>query len=152
MTNNQIVDRNDICKHCGAIECKEHRCKIYEVVEEVLANKTQDYDKLNAELHYWVNGDYCDTECDVVKELDQTKAELRMIQELKDEDSLRITNLATELKNSEARLGILTDEYINVCNIINFIEETVKVADNVGNRVINSDDIQRILDKIKEMN
>jgi hypothetical protein len=40
-----------------------------------LTAKEQECEELNEELYYWVNGEYCDNKCNVVKELDQLKAE-----------------------------------------------------------------------------
>ena len=43
--------------------------------------KEQECERLNDELYYWVNGEYCDNKCNVVKELDQLKAENEDLQE-----------------------------------------------------------------------
>lgn len=124
----------------------------YKELEEQLADKNEECERLNEELYYWVNGDYCDSECNVAKELNQLKAELTMLQELKDEDSLRVASLATELNDTEARLGVVVDEYINLCNIINEIEEIIQKARCSDTPTISPDDLEKILNKIKEMN
>ena len=50
-------------------------------LEEELKAKEQECERLNEELYYWVNGEYCDNKCNVVKELDQLKAENDNIKE-----------------------------------------------------------------------
>ena len=63
-----------ICKECFLESEKEKEEHLKELEEELKA-KEQECEELNEELYYWVNGEYCDNECNVVKELDQLKAE-----------------------------------------------------------------------------
>ena len=60
--------------------CIEPCPEIKELLAE-LKRKEQECEELNEELYYWVNGEYCDNKCNVVKELDQLKAENEELKE-----------------------------------------------------------------------
>ena len=81
MTDKQIIDSSDICKHCGAMECKEHRCKIYNIVEAVISSKEQECERLKEENFTFEQlikeiEKYGAIE-EIIQQLDQVKAELQ---------------------------------------------------------------------------
>ena len=79
MTDKQII--NGI-KYEKLTQDQLHDLSQWELVDIILAYrkdlkaKKKEYKRLEEELYYWVNGEYCDNKCNVVKELDQLKAEL----------------------------------------------------------------------------
>lgn len=84
MTDKQIIDceyfKTGEIKFCTALNisfyndfiCNKGDCIILKLKEQLKA-KEQECERLEEELYYWVNGEYCDNECNVVKELDQLK-------------------------------------------------------------------------------
>jgi hypothetical protein len=79
---------NEIKKYCEGLDCaicdEKEPCiyKIANELQEQLKAKEQECEELNEELYYWVNGEYCDNKCNVVKELDQLKNCLTEIKEI----------------------------------------------------------------------
>ena len=124
MTDKQIIDdciHLDEWKHCDICEKliktkdgangkkREHllteedlRCDFYpNCYYKQLQAKEQECEELNEELYYWVNGEYCDNECNVVKELDQLKAENDLFRTCHDNEQAKRRKLEqtlTEIK------------------------------------------------------
>ena len=103
---------------------KTHLVETFDMQREIdklkkeLKAKEQECEELNEELYYWVNGEYCDNKCNVVKELDQLKAENEILKEKfeiaiknnMDKTLLRLENgdVKEELQEIREEFGIET--------------------------------------------
>ena len=127
MTDKQIIiDYKNLCenysKEVGCFgtfdgSCIKEQCFTYKLLQQLQA-KEQECERLEEELYYWVNGEYCDNECNVVKELDQLKTEneeLKEIQKLlKEQMAFNKNELELNWSSEIKRCEFLLNEFKKV--------------------------------------
>lgn len=78
---------------------KENDLGTYDICDyQQLQAKEQECEELNEELYYWINGEYCDNKCNVVKELDQLKAENEVLEKVNKANQEKIKKLNEQLE------------------------------------------------------
>lgn len=95
-------------------------------LHQALKAKEQECEGLNEELCYWVNGEYCDNECNVVKAFDQLKIESENWKNLCKFADKQIDKLKTERDDYIDKYFLESQKVVKLSKALTEIKEIAK--------------------------